>query len=79
MLAALIPKPLKYFRVLARFAFIHNPGNDSSPQQLPSIHHNPACDGCARDAEENRMRKEFGRKKTQPRKDSVSSMDYTFR
>jgi len=26
-----------------------------TPLQLPSVHHNPSCDGCARDAEENRM------------------------
>jgi len=26
-----LPKHLRYFRVLARFAFIRNPGNDSSP------------------------------------------------
>jgi len=25
--------------------------------QLPSVYHNSACDGCARDAEENQMRK----------------------
>jgi len=29
-----------------------------APPQLPSVHHNPSCDGCARDAEENRMRKD---------------------
>ena len=29
-----------------------------TPLQLPSVYHNPSCDGCARDAEENRMRKE---------------------
>jgi len=28
-----------------------------TPQQLPSGYHNPSCDGCVRDAEENRMRK----------------------
>jgi len=28
-----------------------------TPLQLPSVYHNPSCDGCARDAEENRMRK----------------------
>jgi len=27
-----------------------------TPLQLPSVYHNPSCDGCARDAEENRMR-----------------------
>ena len=30
--------------------------------QLPSAHY-PSCDGCARDVEESRMRKECGRKK----------------
>jgi len=25
-----------------------------TPLQLPSVQHNPSCDGCARDAEENR-------------------------
>jgi len=29
-----------------------------TPLQLPSVHHNPSCDGCARDAEEKRMWKE---------------------
>jgi len=28
-----------------------------TPLQLRSVYHNPSCDGCARDAEENRMRK----------------------
>jgi len=28
-----------------------------TPLQLPSVHHNPSCDGCARDDEDNRMRK----------------------
>jgi len=37
---------------------IGNPGDDASPLQLPSVHHNPSCAGCARDAEENRMWKE---------------------
>jgi len=31
-----------------------NPGNDDSPLQLPSVHHNPPCDGCAHDAEERK-------------------------
>jgi len=30
-----------------------------TPPQLPSVHHNPSCDGCERDAEENEKR-EFG-------------------
>jgi len=25
--------------------------------QLPSVYHNPSCDGCTHHAEENRMRK----------------------
>jgi len=29
-----------------------------TPLQLPFVHHIPSCDGCAHDAEENRMRKE---------------------
>jgi len=33
-----------------------------TPLQLPSVHHNPSCDGCARDAEENRMRKSLADK-----------------
>ena len=36
---------------------IGNPGNDASPLQLSSVHHNPPCDGCARDAEEYQMGK----------------------
>jgi len=28
-----------------------------TPTQLPSVYHNSPFDGCARDAEENRMRK----------------------
>jgi len=28
-----------------------------TPLQLPTVHQNYSCDGCARDAEENRMRK----------------------
>jgi len=27
-----------------------------SPLQLPSVHHDPSCDGCAGDAEQNQMR-----------------------
>jgi len=34
-----------------------------TPLQLSSVHHNPSCNRCARDAEQNRMRREFGRKK----------------
>jgi len=29
---------------------ISNLGNDASPAQLPSVHHNTSCDGCASDA-----------------------------
>jgi len=32
-----------------------------TPFQLPSVYHNPSCDGCARDAEENRRRNTFTR------------------
>jgi len=28
-----------------------------TPLQLPTVHHSPSCDECARDAEKNRMRK----------------------
>jgi len=30
--------------------------------QLPPVHHNPSCDGCARDAEEKKQsaKREFG-------------------
>jgi len=64
-----LPKPLRYFYVLARFAFFRNPGSDASQLQLPSVHHNPSCDGCTRDAEENRMRKKVWLEETLPRKD----------
>jgi len=40
-----------------------------TPLQLPSVHHTPSCDGCAHDAEENRMRKKSYVEKMQPRKD----------
>jgi len=39
---------------------ISNPGNDASPLQLPSVHHNPSCDGCAHDAEEEKMMQKEG-------------------
>jgi len=29
-----------------------------TPLQLPSVHHITSCDGCAPDAEENRIKKE---------------------
>jgi len=38
---------------------ISNAGNYDSPLQLPSVHNNPFCDGCAHDAEERKdMQKE---------------------
>jgi len=57
-----LPKHLRCFRVLACFAYIRNPANVLTPLQLPSVHHNTSFDGCAHDAEENRMRKEFVRR-----------------
>jgi len=48
-----------------------------TPLQLPSVYHNPSCDGCARDAEENRMRKEeLGPQNVTKERGSVI---YTFR
>ena len=44
--------------------------------QLSSVYHNPSCDGCARDAEENPIRKEFGRQNVAKERLSVI---YTFR
>ena len=40
-----------------------------TPLQLPSVYHNPSCDGYARGGEENRMQKKSLVDKTQPRKD----------
>jgi len=40
-----------------------------TPLQPPSVHHNPSCDGCARDAKEERSRKEILVNKMYPRKD----------
>ena len=34
-----------------------------TPLQLLYVHPNPSCDGCARDVEENRMRKKTWKKK----------------
>jgi len=45
------------------------------PLQLPSVQYNPSCDGCARDAEENRMRNNNLVDKTFPTKDWTSSFD----
>ena len=36
--------PVRYFSELAHFNLIGNPGNDASPPQLPSVHHDPSCD-----------------------------------
>jgi len=44
--------------------------------QLPSVYHNPSCDGCACDAEENRMRNKSLVDKRQPRKDWTSSIHF---
>jgi len=33
---------------------ISNPGNNASPLQLRSVHHNPFCDGSAHDAEKKK-------------------------
>jgi len=46
-----------------------------TPLLLPSIH-NPCCDRCARDAEENRMRKRSLVNKTLPRKHRASSIPF---
>jgi len=46
-----------------------------TPLQLPYVHHNPFCDGCARDAEDNRMRQESGRQNVAKERLSVI---YTF-
>jgi len=68
-------KPLRYFRALARFAFISNPGNDASSLQLPSVHHHSSCDGYARDTEEIRIKNVWS-VKTQSRKDWASSIPF---
>jgi len=47
-----------------------------TPLQLPFVYHNPSCDGSARDAEENRMRKKNLVDKTWPRKDWASSIHF---
>jgi len=39
-----------------------------TPLQSPSVYHNPSCDGCERDAEENGTRKTNLVDKTQSRK-----------
>jgi len=60
-----------HIEILAEYAYlIGNPANDTyTPLQLPSVKHNSSCDGCARDAEENRMRKKsWSKKRTQEKK-----------
>jgi len=60
-----LPKPLRHFRIPARFAFIRNPGNDvhtttttkNTFKKILSVPHTTCCDGCARDAEQNRYEK----------------------
>jgi len=44
-----------------------------TPLHLPSVHKNRSCDGCARDAEENRVRREFGQKNAAKERLSVIS------
>jgi len=43
-----------------------------TPLQLPSVRHNLSCDGCARDAEENHVKRQFVR-------ENVVKKNYTFR
>jgi len=47
-----------------------NPRNDASPPQLPSVHHHPSCDECARDTEvtKENAKIEFGRQKRSQKK-----------
>ena len=47
-----------------------------TPLQLPSVYHNPFCDGCARKAEENRVRNKSGRQNVAKERLRVI---YTFR
>jgi len=47
-----------------------------TPLQLPSVYHNPSCDGCALNAEANRMPKKSLVDKTQPKKDRASSKPF---
>jgi len=35
-----LPKPRRYFRVLAPYVFIRKLDSDVSPLQLPPVHHN---------------------------------------
>jgi len=47
------------------------PGMMLTPLQLLYVHPNPSCDGCARDVEENRMRKKALVEKMKKNKISV--------
>jgi len=40
-----LPKPLTLFRIPARFTFLATLVVMFTPLQLPSVHHNPSCDG----------------------------------
>jgi len=51
----MLPKPVRCFRVIARVTFQATLVMIFAPLQLPSVHHNPSCDGCVRDTEEKRM------------------------
>jgi len=44
-----------------------------TPLQLPSVHHNLFCDGCARDAEEmkDNAKREFGQQNVAKTRQSV--------
>jgi len=59
-----LPKPLRHFHISARFAFLTALVMMFATLHLPSVHHNTAGDGCAHDAEENKMRKEILANKT---------------
>jgi len=59
-----LPKPLRYFRVLARFAVLSNLIMMFTPLQLPSVHHNPSFDGvCTWRRRDENAKREFGRQK----------------
>jgi len=57
-----LPKPQRYFCVVARFAFITSSGSE----KLTSAHRNPSCEGvcCAHDAQEKKekAKRECGRR-----------------
>jgi len=44
-----LSKPLRYFRILARFAFLATLVMMFTTLQLPAFHHTPFCDGDAED------------------------------